>query len=460
MSVSKPINVVFVFSDQQRWCDTGYNGNRQVRTPFLDRLAGESLDFPYAVSGMPVCCPYRATLMTGQYPHRHGVFLNDVCMDTGGPYLAELFRSAGYDTAYIGKWHIDGHGRESYIPPERRRGFDFWQTLECTHDYRHSPYFGDGPEKKWWAGYDAFAQTDCAVEYLRRPHDRPFLLMLSYGPPHNPYETAPQAYQDRYRAQDMLLRPNVPASCAEEARRDLAGYYAHISALDDAAGRLYQTLCERGLEEDTLFVYTSDHGDMLYSHGRIRKQKPWDESIRVPFLLHCPRRFGRAPRRCEQVFASVDVFPTLLGLCGLAVPDTAQGVDFTPYLCGEDPDFRAPDALLSCMQPFGEFMRGDSQPFYGTALYGGGREYRGLRTKRYTYVQDLNGPWLLYDNAADPYQLHNLAGSPDSADLLATLETRLQQRLRETGDEFLPGAAYVERWGYTLDETGTVPIHL
>ncbi len=182
-------NIIFVFSDQHRLCDVGYAGNKQVKTPFLDMMSQESCEFTYAISGMPVCCPYRATLMTGMYPLSHGVFLNDLCMDTGGPYLGELFRDNGYSTAYIGKWHIDGHGRSGYIPEERHRGFDFRKGLECTHDYNNSPYYsGNSPEKLYWEDYDAFAQTDCAVDYINSyDKEQPFFMILSYGPPHRSF---------------------------------------------------------------------------------------------------------------------------------------------------------------------------------------------------------------------------------------------------------------------------------
>jgi len=138
-SARKP-NVVFVFADQLRRCATGFGGDPNVTTPAMDRLANESLNFERAISGMPVCCPARATLMTGLYAHHHGVLANDVPLEEGFPKLAEQFVGAGYQTAYIGKWHIHGRGRKAYIPPEGRHGFQYWKALECTHDYNDSAY--------------------------------------------------------------------------------------------------------------------------------------------------------------------------------------------------------------------------------------------------------------------------------------------------------------------------------
>ena len=176
----KKRNVVFVFGDQWRAQATGYAGDPNVKTPNLDALARESTNFTTAVASCPVCSPYRASLLTGQYPLTHGVFLNDVHLADDAVSVGKVFKGAGYDTAYVGKWHVDGRGRSAFIPPESRQGFDFWRALECTHNYNDSAYYADGREKLAWEGYDAEAQTRCAQEYIRsRTDDKPFLLILS-----------------------------------------------------------------------------------------------------------------------------------------------------------------------------------------------------------------------------------------------------------------------------------------
>ncbi len=438
-------NVVFVFSDQHRLCSTGYGGDPAVRTPVMDRLAREGCNFTLAVSGHPVCCAYRASLLTGQYPQTHGVILNDAPLNTAALCLGEAFAQAGYDTAYIGKWHVDGHGRGARIPPARRRGFHYWKALECSHDYWASPYYSqEAQTPSQWAGYDAFAQTQDAIEYLAgREKDRPVLLLLSWGPPHNPYHTAPEAYRALYAPDVGALRPNVPFDMAQAAARDIAGYNAHITALDHSLGRLLAALEDMGMGDNTLFVYTSDHGDMLGSQGVMGKQKPWDESIRVPFLLLDPRAKG--PRRVETPFAAPDIMPTLLELCGIPIPPTVEGVSLAAAVReGREPDI--PAALIQCIHPFG-----------GWHKFAGGREYRGVRTRRYTYARGLEGPWLLYDNQEDPYQLVNLLeGEPNPAPL-KELEDMLFELLRRRGDPFLPGRAYLERWGYRPNFLGTLP---
>ena len=445
--MSKP-NVVFVFADQWRAQATGYAGNGQVATPRIDRLARESVNFTHAVSGWPVCSPWRGSLLTGQHPLTHGIFVNDVPLAESGTRLGEAFAQAGYDTAWIGKWHIDGHGRSVYIPPERRHGFDYWKALECTHDYNNSPFYtGDSEEKLYWEGYDAIAQTRDAQHYLReRDGSVPFLLVLSWGPPHNPYETAPGEYRLRYRAEDIVLRPNVPPDCAAEARAWLAGYYAHCTALDDCVGALLDTLEETGLAQDTIFVFTSDHGDMLGSQGTERKQKPWEESIRVPFLLRCT---GVAARATDALINSPDLMPTLLGLCDIPVPASVEGLDFSSHIRKGAPDPADGAALLACYHPFGEWSR-----------QSGGREFRGLRTRRHTYTRTLDGPWQLFDNQEDPWQQRNLVDDPASRAIRDQLDERLDAMLEQRGDKFLHGDEYIRQWGYTVDESGTVPYSL
>jgi arylsulfatase A-like enzyme len=443
MSEANRPNVLFVFGDQWRAQATGYAGDPNVRTPHLDRFAAESLNFTHAVSNCPVCSPWRATLMTGQYPLTHGVFVNDVPVSSDPVYLAECFRDAGYDTAYIGKWHIDGHGRSAYIPPERRKGFETWRVRECTHDYNQSFYYGEGPEKLWWEGYDAEAQTRAAQAYIEG-HDpaRPFLLMLSWGPPHDPYETAPEAFRALYDPETLELRPNVPEELAAEAREWLAGYYAHCSALDACFGDLMRSLEEAGLADNTLVVFTSDHGDMVGSHGARNKQRPWDESILVPMLLRYPAVWGREGREIEMPINSPDLMPTLLGLAGLPVPGSVEGHNFAPFLRGEGdaPETAALIELPAC--------------FHQYAYYNGGRDWRGLRTARYTYVIDLEGPWMLYDNERDPYQLENRVGDPAYADVRTELDSALRQRLAARGDPFEPGAELIRRAGYPVNERG------
>lgn len=440
-------NIVLVLADQWRAQAFGYAGDPNARTPNLDRLARVSVNFVNALAGLPVCSPTRASLLTGQRPLTHGVFLNDVPLNPDAVTLAKVLRDAGYDTGYIGKWHLNGDGRSAFIPRERRAGFDYWKALECTHDYSNSFYYADGPEKLKWPGYDAIAQTRDAEQYLRRraKSKQPFFLMLAWGPPHDPYFSAPAKYRALHDAAKLKLRPNVPAAARETTRRILAGYYAHGTALDDCLGQLRRVLTETGLADNTILVFTADHGDQLGSHGLYKKQKPLDESIRVPMLWHWPRGLGRTGRRLDAPINSEDLMPTLLGLCGVPIPGTIEGLDYSGYLRGgKKPGDDA--TVILCVAPFGEWER-----------RAGGKEYRGLRTTRFTYVRDLNGPWLLFDNRNDPYQTNNLVNLPAHARLQAELEATLARKLAERGDKFLPADDYVKQRGYVVDANGTAP---
>lgn len=440
-------NVVFVFADQWRAQATPFKDDPNVQTPFLARLAAESVNFTNAVSGCPVCTPYRASLMTGQSPLANGLFMNDVPLPGHAVTIAKVFKNAGYDTAYIGKWHLDGHGRSSYIPRERRQGWDYWKVLECTHDYNNSAYYADADEKLHWDGYDAIAQTRDAQQYIsdHARAEKPFVLFLSWGPPHEPYQTAPEPYRQRFHPENLVLRPNVPPEAQEKARTELAGYYAHMAALDDCLAALEETLTSAGIAEDTIFVFTSDHGDMLGCQGRWKKQWPFEESIRVPFLLRYPAALGRQGRTLDAPIDAPDIMPTLLGLCGVPAPDSVEGLDFSGYING-GPRPGDGTAVIMCPQPFGQVARKH-----------GGREYRGIVDGQYTYVRDLGGPWLLYDNANDPCQLQNRCNDPAMADVQARLDAQLIARLAQRNDEFLPGRVYIERFGYTVDDTETVP---
>ncbi|MCY4546249.1 MAG: sulfatase, partial [Gemmatimonadetes bacterium] len=391
-----------------------------------------------AVANVPVCTPWRAAFLTGQYPLTTGMFMNDVRLPADRPTLGTVLRAAGYRTAYIGKWHLDGPSRGGFTPPgPRRQGFDFWAVGNCTHDYMHSVYYRDTDAPLYWDGYDAEAQTSLAIEYIQSgKRDSPFALVLSWGPPHNPYEAVPARYRDLYPAGEIEVRPN----CSDPHRDDIAGYYAHITALDDQLARLGNALDEQGLMENTVFVYTSDHGDMLGSQGRQRKQHPWDESIRVPFVMRCPdQAYGGL--RIDTPFNVVDIMPTLLGLAGIPAPGACEGRDHAPAVRGED--FTGNEAAyIMSIAPFSEYR---------------GQPWRGIRTGGHTYVRNLDGPWLLYDNREDPCQMSNLAGREEHAALQRRLDVQLEKEMAHRGDALLPADHYLERFGYEVNEVGAIP---
>jgi arylsulfatase A-like enzyme len=440
-------NVIIVIADQWRSEAFGYAGNRDVITPNFDRLASQSINFEHAVAVMPVCSPYRASLITGQYPLTHGVFYNDKPLATEAVTMGEIFKKEGYQTAFIGKWHMNGHAvhehpfaaRNRPITKERRQGFDYWKACEVTHDYNNSVYYDEQNQKHTWPGYDTFPQTDSAIGYIRKHKEKPFLMVLSWGPPHDPYNTAPEAYKKMYDPAKIRLRPNVPKSDQDSARRVLANYYAHCTALDDAMGNLMKVLDDEQIADNTILIFTSDHGDMLMSKGMLKKQRPWDESARIPLLLRYPEKLGKGTFSVKAPINTPDILPSLLGLCAIEVPKSVEGNNFSKsILKKEELDNEA--ALVMLPVPFHEWN-----------FKTGAREYRAVRTARYTYARDLFGPWLLYDNEKDPYQLENLVGKAEHADLQKKMEAILQRKLKETRDEFLPADDYMAKWNYRYD---------
>ncbi len=428
-------NLIFVFADQLRGFDLACAGNPQVATPHLDRLAAEGIRFDRAFANSPVCTPSRGTILTGQLPLDHGAVVNDVPLGDA-PTIAELLAASGYHTGYIGKWHLDGVPRDRFTPPgPRRHGFDYWAAYNCSHDYyRTYKYFLDDPEPVAVEGYEPHVQTDLAVSFLRRQRSGPFALYLSWGPPHDPYDQVPDEYRQLYAADAVTHRPNVRRPAAgPDPDRTLADYFAAITALDEQMGRILEVVRETGHDHDTIVVFTADHGDMLWSHGMVKKQQPWEESIRIPLIVRWPGVIP-AGRVSDVVVSTVDYVPTLLGLMNIDHQPDFAGRDLSHILAGEAPDART----LAHGVPLMNIVPVDAGARQGIP------EWRGVRTAQYTYVEQLGRvPWLLYDNDADPYQLTNLVGHDDHAEVQRELHNELTEWLNEADDPFVSGLEHL-----------------
>jgi arylsulfatase A-like enzyme len=238
-----------------------------------------------------------------------------------------------------------------------------------------------------------------------------------------------------YAKREIELRPNVPPDHRAQAVEDLRGYYAHIAALDDAWAMLEAAIEAAGIADDTIVVFTADHGDMMQSQGLPTKLFPWDESVRVPFLIRWGGRLSGTGATNPIPVDAPDVMPTLLGLCGLTIPDTVEGRDWSPVLLGGEQATGDEDALLIMAAEFARLNQA------------GMKAYRGLRNRNHTYVRNRDGPWLLFDNRADPYQMRNLVNRPEHAERRARLDRRLQERLDAMGDTFADSRTLLERAG-------------
>ncbi|WP_414664766.1 sulfatase family protein [Horticoccus sp. 23ND18S-11] len=437
-------NIILLLPDQMRASAMGVAGNPDVQSPHIDQMAREGIRFKRTYANVPVCCPARAILLTGTYPHVNGMMANDLRLRESETTIAELLRDAGYRTGFVGKWHLDGGPREpGFIPPgPRRQGFEFWAAYECHHQHFLPYYFRDTPEMILVRKFEPEASCDFAVEFIKaQPAGRPFFLMMQMGPPHDPYG-APDEYMKRYDPEKITppkswqpnseiqparnaippryQRPDLPGGSYVRTggKEEIAAYYAAITAIDDQVGRLLQTLKETGQDENTIILFTSDHGDMLGSHGMRRKRKPHEESAGVPGIIRWPAKIP-AGRVVDTLFSHVDMPATLLGLAGLTVPKHMQGADLSRVARGETT--AGPDAVL--LQIF--------VPYRPDQIT---RPWRGVITDRYTYARYENEPWVLFDHQRDPHQMNNLAADPAHARIRGELEARLAALMAAKGD--------------------------
>lgn len=440
--VQKP-NVVYILTDQWRASAFGYAGDPNVKTPNIDRFAKQAVNFANAVSVCPVCTPHRASLLTGKYPTSTGMFLNDLYLPAEELCMAEIFKDAGYQTAYLGKWHLDGHGRYNNVEPERRQGFDYWKALECSHNYNKMAYYENtSSEMKYWDDYSPFAISKEAQSYLTEHADGadPFLLFVSIAGPHFPHNSAPQEYKDLYPESEIQLAPNVPDELQEKVKAELQGYYAHCSAIDYAVGELIKKMEELGLMENTVLVFTSDHGEMMGSHGARPKSKQlaWDESTRVPFLIQNPTTQNNVGAVINAPLTTPDILPSLLGLANIKMPNTIEGEDLSQLILSPNSDADRV-ALFMNVCPFGNEHKFS--------------EYRGIRTKQYTYVSSPDEGTMLFDNLKDPYQMDNMIGKAEYAQLQNKLDVDLKKALEKIGDkDFKPRDYYLKKWNLELNK--------
>ena len=435
--MSERPNVIWIFGDQHRGQSLGYMGDPNVSTPHLNRLADEGITFTRAVAGFPLCSPFRGALISGQYPHRVTPG-HQTQLDPSLPTVATAFNEAGYHTAWYGKWHVDGaQERERrtamhIIPPERRGHFRKWIGYE-----NNAPQFdcwvhgGEGEEAFHYRlpGYETDALTDLFIEHLkeRAGEDEPFFAGLSVIPPHDPYH-APPEWMARHIPARVALRPNVPniPRIEARARNDLAGYHAMIENLDWNVGRIRAALEELGLYENTHVLFFSDHGDMHGSHGQFRKTSPWEESLRIPFIIGGgPHRYHHDSGFHEVPINHVDIAPTSLGLCGLEAPAWMQGTDYSGYRLRDREIGGEPDsAYLQAVVPTGYAHTMD-------------RPWRGIVTRdNWKYVALEGQPWLLFNLNEDPYEQANHAHNSLYHAERRHLQARLAEWIDHTGDSF------------------------
>lgn len=457
-------NVLFVFPDEFRKDSIGCMQCDPVVTPHLDQFACEGMQITNAVSTYPVCSPYRGQLMTGCYPYSNGV-LGNCNTDTArfGVYLtsrktciSDVFHEAGYECGYIGKWHLSAPEQQDfeYLEPRRKSGqvwdaftpesqrhhFDFWYSYGCN-DHHFEPHYwcnGDSAAqvreiKEWSAKHEA----DVVIRYLKneggvRDASKPFLLFWAPNPPHMPFNQVPEKYFEPYQnktPEELLLNPNTKEGCIPPAiydfakrdyrelyataRREVKNYYASITGIDDQFGRVMDELRKAGLEENTIVVFTSDHGELMGSHSLMYKGEWYRECFEVPFLIRWPEKIP-ANSICKVFLNPPDIMPTLLDLCGLPdkIPEKIEGVSKAAQILGMSDEI--------------------GEGFYNNPQL----NIRGVCNEKFFLVvfrdrYDRENT-LLYDQLNDPRQMHDC--STQYPEVVLALRKRLDEWLVRTND--------------------------
>jgi len=435
-AVAQP-NVIVFFSDQQRWDTLGVHGNPLELTPNLDRVAQRATHVDKAFTCQPLCGPARAALQTGLYPTTSGCFANRKPL-RGHRTLAHHFAAAGYDTGYIGKWHLAG---QEPVSQERRGGYDFWMganLLEFESSSYDTVLFDQENRLVKLPGYRVDALTDQAINYVANHQERPFFLFVSHVEPHHQNHVgaflAPDGYRERYTGRWM---PPDLAALGGDAPQGLGGYYGSVKRLDEAYGRLLDALRSLRLDQRTIVAYTSDHGCHFNTRNAEYKRSCHDASIRVPLVLCGPGFEGGG--RVRELASLVDLPPTLLEAAGIQVPIEMQGRSFMPLLQRRPVEWAEEVYVQISEDHIGRAIRTADWKYSVRAIDGDPAEDPDASR----YVEDC-----LYDLEADPYELTNLAGFRSHREVANMLRERLFARMVSVGERcaHIEPAPEVESW--------------
>ncbi|MDP6524052.1 MAG: sulfatase [Kiritimatiellia bacterium] len=462
---SRRPNIIYVFADQLRADVLGYAGDKKAITPHIDKFAKQSVDMTNAVSVMPVCAAYRASLVTGKYPSSTGMVINEVNMNPNHRTIAHVLGESGYDLGYVGKWHLnDQHRRPTPRGPERM-GFDgYWAAYGFNHNSYAADYYTDGSDGelkrvnlKGKYGPEEF--TTLAIDYLDKAsrQDKPFAMFLSWNPPHDPWSVrnVPKENYERFRDVEFELPENFkleadpymdryPREAFDKDRKwhnhivkqnmeqFLRPYYAMVNSIDEQFGRLMDKLDELGIADNTIVVFTSDHGEMFGSQGRMYKLTFYDEAARIPFLVRYPGKLK--PCKSDACLNTPDIMPTLLGLAGLRekTPEEVEGTDLSANLQGKPGN-----------EPKAAFMQGLGH----TYRWMDGFEWRAIRDKRFLYGKYLrDGKELLFDRKEDPFCKTDVVADPAYKEDLSRLQGIMKDQMAGLKDEFKPCSWYRDNW--------------
>lgn len=434
----KKTNLISIVTDDQGRWGVGAYGNKEVKTPNMDRLAREGALFVNAFTATPVCSPSRASFMTGRYGTQVKItdYIAPVEASVGLPPEAltwpQVLQQAGYFTGLIGKWHL---GMQPENHPTKRGFHHFFGFTGGGTSPMNPTLEKNGKEQKI-QGYGADLLTDDALEFVKKNRDQPFALCLHFREPHLPYGPVPQQDSDLFKDLDPTV-PQAPGADIAKVKQWTRDYYASIHSVDRNLGRLFALLDELGLTENTIILFTSDHGYMLGHHGLHTKgngfwiaggvngpKRPnlFDMSIRVPLLVRWPR-VVRPGTRVEEMVSNIDTFTSVLGMLSVSLPEKykQEGMDFSPVLRGQKVAWR--DAVM---------VQYD--------LHNSGLAFmRGIRTSRYNLVRHhlCNMMDELYDHETDPGETKNLYSQPQFREVRDQLQARLTRWQESIDDPLL-----------------------
>lgn len=428
MSASRP-NLLIVHTDEQSWWTLSCYGGTLVQTPHADRLAAEGARFRNFFTNSAVCTPSRGCFMTGRYPQAHGAASNDIPLNRDEVTFAELLRRAGYRTGYAGKWHLDGQDKPGWMRPERAMGFEdvgamfnrgHWKAIVESKRPGEPPNVLASP-----AGDEQTYTTDWltakTLRFIERADDRPFCFMLSIPDPHVPV-TVRAPYNTMYDPANMALpvtwndpalpdwavdirdqSPYAPHQPDREARwrRFMAGYCGMVKLIDDSLGKILATLERRGILDDTVVVFTTDHGDYAGEHGFHAKNHLYETVYRLPLLIRWPRKIA-AGTVLDQVVSTIDFQPTILRLMGVEPCGREQGRDASPLLEGRQAAW-------------------DNEAY----IYHSHHHCAGIFTEAYELALVQGRQGMLYDRIRDPHQTRNLFEDPAHAGVRRELTRRV-----------------------------------
>ncbi|MDH7482511.1 MAG: sulfatase-like hydrolase/transferase [Armatimonadota bacterium] len=452
LSLSRPAfgekrpNILFILTDDQRYDAMGFMGRPSfLKTPNLDRIAREGAHFENAFVTTALCSPSRASFLTGTYAHRHGVVNNEANdPDPSCPTFPLLLQKAGYETAYIGKWHMEPKA-------DPRPGFDYWLSFKAQGIYEN-PNLNENGHEFQAEGYMTDLLTNYAVNWLKRKRSKPFCMILAHKAVHSPFTPAPRhkdafpnaeipepaSYKDTFEDKPEWMRRAFTfgvrrerwiASLKEPAPQKVErgewnpreprrlDYYRTILAIDESVGRVLDTLEKTGQLDNTVIVFASDNGFFMGEHGLGDKRLIYEESIRIPLLMRYPEIIKPGSKR-KEMFLNIDLAPTLLDIAGVDIPKTMQGRSILPILKGKKSEWR--ESFLY------EYFREEWAAGIPLML--------GVRSKDWTYCSypDMNDIEELYDLRNDPTQVRNLALDSAHLEKLQEMRAELERLKKET----------------------------